>query len=86
MDDRNHSVLEILGLGGDNQARKLWKKLKGYHRRSLSETAMFRFKRLFGGDLKSRSLASQKAEVKAKCEALNRMTKLGMPDSERIIA
>lgn len=86
MDDRNRSVLEILGLGGTEEARKLWKKLKGYHRRSLSETAMFRFKRLFGGDLKNRSLDSQRAEVKAKCEALNRMTRLGMPDSEKIVA
>ena len=86
MDYRNNSVLEILGLGGDDQARKLWKKLKGYHRRSLSETAMFRFKRLFGSDLKSQSLGTQRAEVKAKCEALNRMTKLGMPDSKEIVA
>ena len=86
MDYRNDSVLEILGLGGNDQARSLWKKLKGYHRRSLSETAMFRLKRLFGSDLKSRSLETQKAEVKAKCEALNRMTRLGMPDSKKIVA
>jgi len=54
---RNISLLEISGLGGDDDARKLWKKLKGYHRRSLAETAMFRFKRFFGNDLRSRTLA-----------------------------
>jgi hypothetical protein len=51
-----------------NQAdvgRKLWKKLKGYHQRSLGETAMFRFKQLFGNNLRSRNLNSQKAEVHA---------------------
>ncbi|MFT5318173.1 MAG: hypothetical protein ACI8RA_001435 [Chlamydiales bacterium] len=54
MQARNDAYLEILGLGGDEDARKLWKKLKGYHRRSLSETAMFRFKQLFGSSLTSR--------------------------------
>ena len=47
MEARNNAVLEILGLGGDDDARKLWKKLKDYHKRSLSETAMFRFKEPF---------------------------------------
>lgn len=83
---RNTSLLEISGLGGDDGARKLWKKLKGYHRRSLAETAMFRFKRIFGNDLKSRILETQRAESRAKCEALNIMTRLGMPESELIAA
>ena len=76
--------LEILGLGGDEEARKLWKKLKGYHRRSLAETAVFRFKQLLGNNLRSRCFANQKAEVHAKSIALNTMTRLGMPHSERI--
>src|SRR5271154_622092 len=41
MKSRNNSILEIVGLGGDNTARRLWKKLKGYHRRSLAETGMY---------------------------------------------
>jgi hypothetical protein len=86
MEVRNTSILEILGLGGDDRARKLWKKLKGYHRRSLAETAMFRFKRLFGSDLRNRMLETQKAELRAKCQALNIMTRLGMPISELIAA
>ena len=56
MQPRNEAVLEILGLGGDENARKLWKKLKGYHQRSLAETAMYRFKTLFGNNLISRCL------------------------------
>ena len=83
---RNIYLLEISGLGGDDDARKLWKKLKGYHRRSLAETAMFRFKCLFGNDLKSRILDTQRAESRAKREALNMMTRLGMPKSELIAA
>ena len=60
--------------------------LKGYHRRSLAETAMFRFKRFFGNDLRSRTLETQRAESMEKCEALNIMTRLGMPESEFIAA
>ena len=47
---------------------------------------MFRFKRLFGNDLKSRLLETQRAEAWAKCQALNKMTKIGMPKSKLIAA
>jgi len=83
---RNCAVLEILGLGGDEEARELWKKLKGYHRRSLGETAMFRFKQIFGNNLRSRGIENQKAESRAKCEALNIMTNLGMPKGRWLVA
>ena len=53
-------------------------------KRSLSETAMFRFKRLFGNNLASHRIENQKAEVWAKCLAINRMNSLGMPDGEWI--
>jgi hypothetical protein len=43
---------------------------------------MFRLKRLFGSDLKNRTLETQRAEVRAKCQAVNIMTRLGMPKSE----
>ena len=82
MEARNNAVLEILSLGGDDEARKQWKKLKGYHKRSLSETAMFRFKCLFGDSLTSHKFENQKAEVWAKCLAINRMNSLGMPNGE----
>lgn len=61
--------------------RKRWKKESGYHRRSLSETAMFRFKALFGGLLNSRNFENQKTEALIKCQIMNKMTHLGMPDS-----
>jgi hypothetical protein len=81
--DRNRSLLEIKGLGGDENARKLWKKLKGYHRRSLAETGMYRFKTLFGRDLKCRTFQGQQSEAYVKAKALNIMTSLGMPESVR---
>ena len=86
LEERNKVVLEIRGLGGDDDARTLWKKLKGYHRRSLAETGMYRFKTLFGSDLKSRVFQGQQAEAYVKSKALNIMTNLGMPQSEKIAA
>ena len=53
---RNRAVAEIKGLGGDEHARRIWKILKGYHRRSLAETTMYRIKQLTGGNLRSREL------------------------------
>ena len=79
MKSRNDSIKEITGLGGNDEGRSLWKKLKGYHRRSLAETGMYRFKTIFGDKLRARKMAYQKAEVFAKVYAMNQMTNLGMP-------
>jgi IS5 family transposase len=65
--------------------RKRWKETVGYHRRSLAETAMFRFKTIFGNTLSARTFARQLVEVRIKCAALNRMTQLGMPDSYPVV-
>ena len=83
--ERNNSLLEIKGLGGGEDGRKIWKKVKGYHRRSLAETGMYRFKTIFGGDLKSRTFEGQQAEALSKSRALNIMTSLGMPHNEKSI-
>jgi hypothetical protein len=85
MKKRNDNLKVIQGLGGDNEARQLWKKLSGYHRRSLAETAMYRFKRSFGGDFRSRKLDYQRAELYAKSLAMNRMTELGMPQGQWVL-
>jgi hypothetical protein len=77
--ERNNFILEITGLGGDENARKLWKKLRGYHRRSIVETAMFRFKRFFGGSLQSRIIENQISETKVKSLVMNKLTQVGMP-------
>lgn len=64
--------------------RKKWKVESGYHRRSLAETAMFRFKIIFGDNLSTRTLNRQITEARTKAAALNIMTQLGMPDSYRV--
>ena len=61
--------------------RAKWKKICGYHKRSLVETAFMRLKTIFSDRLKSRTEERQKVEAEIRCMALNRMTKLGMPHS-----
>ena len=61
-----------------------WQRRSGYNRRSLIETAMFRYKTIIGRRLHARTLPNQRTEAKIGCNALNRMTALGMPASARI--
>lgn len=61
------------------QGLPAWKQAVGYHRRSIAETAMYRFKQLFGDRLASRLFETQVTEVHVRVAALNIMTDLGMP-------
>jgi hypothetical protein len=74
--DRDENVREIKKRG-----RRKWKERSGYHKRSLVECAFFRLKTIFSDKLKSRTMERQKIEATLRCFALNRMTKLGMPES-----
>jgi IS5 family transposase len=76
----------------DQQVRRIrrngrdrWKQETGYHRRSLVETTVFRFKTLFGGQLTARTFDRQIVEALIKCKALNVMTLLGLPDSYPVL-
>jgi hypothetical protein len=55
-----------------------WQRSSGYNRRSLVETAIFRYKTVIGRRLHARN---QRTEAKVARNVLNRMTGLGMPDS-----
>ena len=49
--------------------------------RSLAETAMYRFKTIFGPTLNARKFESQANEAFICCRVLNQMPRLGMPES-----
>ena len=55
---RGAAVARIVEIG-----RKAWKKETHYHRRSLAETAMGRYKTIIGPSLRARTLNNQKAEA-----------------------
>lgn len=76
MASRNRNIKQMRKHGMDK-----WKRKSNYHRRSLVETAFYRLKKIFTDRLRSKRTDSQDAEMMIRCEALNRMTSLGMPDS-----
>ena len=45
---------------------------------------MFRYKAIIGRRLRARILPGQKTEGRVGCSVLNRMTRLGMPVSQRV--
>lgn len=62
-------------------SNKHWKKKYSYHKRSLSETAMFRVKKLVGGTLSLRNYNAQVGGTHAMIKALNKLTGLGIPET-----
>ncbi|AMQ43387.1 IS5 family transposase [Aeromonas veronii] len=56
-----------------------WKKISGYHRRSLAETAMYRFKQLLAGEISLCNYNSQVGEVMAYVSAINKLNTLALP-------
>lgn len=70
---RNLAVRACKRLGS-----RIWKKLSGYHRRSLVETKMHCFKRL-GERVMARTFERQVTELHIRVALLNRFTQLGRP-------
>lgn len=78
---RDEAIRLIRKIGRQN-----WKQSIGYHRRSLIETAMFRYKTQFGDKPLAHSIANQKVEAGINCNILNQFTSFGRPDSYKVVA
>ena len=76
---RNERVQHIRQKG-----RKRWKRESGYHRRSVIESTMSRYKRILGPQLLARSWPGQQTEARIGCAILNRMIQLGKPQTVRV--
>ena len=79
MKERNRNVLSIRELG-----RRKWHKQSGYSQRSMVENAIYRYKTILGGEMRSRCIKGQRVEVQIGCKILNRMALFGMPDSCKV--
>ncbi|MDR6775656.1 transposase [Azospirillum sp. BE72] len=75
---RDRHIKTIKGRG-----RLGWQRAVQYGRRSLVEVAMLWYMVLIGRSLRARTLPAQKAEAKAACAVINRMTSLGIPTSRK---
>ena len=80
---RDQAIQRIEEIGKEGRAQ--WKKEVNYHRRSLVETFVYRYKTILGDRLASRKQWTQATEVSIKIDVLNRMIELGMPKSYKVI-
>lgn len=76
---RGDAVRRITEIGA-----KAWKVETGYHRRSLAETAMARYKSIIGPNLRSRNRDTQITEAAVAVRCINTFTDLGMPITVKI--
>jgi Transposase DDE domain len=77
---RRHEPLRTRALRTcKRMGRTRWKIAHRYHRRSLAETAMYRFKTSFGGRLASRIYEKQTTEALIKAKTLNTFRRLAAP-------
>lgn len=76
---RDEAIRSIRIMGRQN-----WKQSVGYHRRSLVETAIFRYKTQFGDKPLAHSLINQGVETSINCNILNLFTSFGRPDSYKV--
>ena len=84
--ERDHDNAARRTSRGDRKARAHeLQRGSGYNRRSLAETGVYRYKAIIGRRLHARTLPSQRTEAKTGCNVLNRMTRLGMPVSVRVV-
>lgn len=78
--DARNDILQVTRRLG----RAIWKKWSGYHRRSLVETKMRCFK-LLGERVMARDFDRQVAELQVRAAVLNRFTRLGTPNTVRVL-
>lgn len=76
---RDEAIANISEVG-----RKQWKIDIGYHKRSLVETTMFRYKTIIGAGLQSRIPENQEAEARISCSIINVMLQQAKPNSIKI--
>ena len=66
--------------------RRQWRKESGAHQQARAENAMSRYKRVIGEALRARKVAAQTRQTAKAVSALNRMKRLGRPDSVAVVA
>lgn len=76
-EERNAAVRHIEEFGLDG-----WKADVDYGRRSLVENAFYRWKTIFGGNLKSRKIDTQFTEQCLRAKIINKFNKIGLPKYE----
>jgi hypothetical protein len=66
------------------RGRRGWQTASGYTKRARAETAISRFKRVIGDELRAHTDERRATEMDVAVQVLNRMLELGRPESVRI--
>lgn len=82
--EEGHPRNEAVGALHDGKLEE-WKTESNYHKRSVAETAMYRYKQLIGDKLRLRNYDAQAGEIYTAVKALNKITSLGMPKRNTIV-
>lgn len=83
-DHPRNKALEIIDEGGQEVNRKGWKAQSGYHRRSKSENAFFRWKTILGEKMYAREFENQKTEAAVKAAVLNKFIQIAAPKAVKV--
>lgn len=83
-DHPRNRVLQIIDQGGMEVNRKGWKIQSGYHRRSKSENAFFRWKTILGEKMYARVFENQKTEAAVKAAVLNKFIQIASPEAVKV--
>ncbi len=79
LQQRDAAIARIAEVG-----RRQWRKEAGAHQQARAENGMFRYKRIIGDAPGARKPAAQKREAMIAAVVINRLTRLGMPESVAI--
>lgn len=83
-DHPRNRALDIIDEGAIEANRKGWKVQSGYHRRSKSENAFFRWKTILGEKMYAREFENQKTEAAIKAAVLNKFIQIAAPKSVKV--
>ncbi len=66
------------------EKRVKWKKDRGYHKRLVAETEMYRYKQFLSPTLTFRDYTTQVGEALVNMKAMNKIIRLSMPVRQQI--
>lgn len=78
---RDELIIRLNAASDKEEALQTWKKENQYHRRSLVETNMSRMNFIFSDQMSARTPENQSTELTLRCRIINKMNRLGMPQS-----
>lgn len=78
---RDELIIRLNSAADKEEELRIWKQENNYHRRSLVETNMSRMNFIFSDQMSARTAENQFTDLAIRCRIINKMNKLGLPNS-----